>query len=52
MALVLFLLLVSAFAESLEKEWRIANIPTVKVNCVSETDFNAGTGAVRGHIIR
>ena len=49
MAPVLFLFLMSAFAEILEIEWRAAEIPTVKVRTVSERDFAAGKGAIRGH---
>jgi hypothetical protein len=45
MSLVIFLLLMSAFAETLEKEWKQSNLPEAIFNNVT----NASKGQLTGH---
>ena len=49
MAPVLFLFLMNAFAESLEKIWKLKGLERVTVVRASEEDFENGIGIVRGH---
>ena len=49
MAPVLFLFLMSAFAESLEIVWQQSGIDVATVRSVSERDFEAGTGVIKSH---
>ncbi|KAL7523872.1 LOW QUALITY PROTEIN: hypothetical protein ACHAWF_000713, partial [Thalassiosira exigua] len=49
MALVLFLFLMTAFAESLEVVWKRDNIEVVTL--VTEDDFVRGKGAIKSHTI-
>ncbi len=50
MAPVLFLFLMSAFAETLETEWRNAGIRVYTVQSVTGEKLLAGTGKLRGHL--
>jgi hypothetical protein len=47
---VLFLFLVSTFAETLESKWRDAGIAVCKVRLVVGSKLSAGKGRVRGHL--
>ncbi|EJK71847.1 hypothetical protein THAOC_06672, partial [Thalassiosira oceanica] len=49
MAPVLFLFLMNAFAESLEKIWELKGLERVTVVRASDEDFENGIGIVRGH---
>ena len=49
MAPVLFLFLMTAFAETLEVVWRENDINVVTVQSMSETDFESGKGAIKSH---
>jgi hypothetical protein len=50
MAPVLFLFLMSAFAETLENEWRNAGIDTCTVQSVVGPKLTAGKGQIHGHL--
>ena len=49
MAPVLFLFLMNAFADSLEKIWESKGLERVQVVRASDEDFENGIGIVRGH---
>ncbi|KAL7525760.1 hypothetical protein ACHAXR_003162, partial [Thalassiosira sp. AJA248-18] len=49
MAPVLFLFLMTAFAEVLEIVWKQNNVEVVTVDSVSQTDFDNGNGAIKSH---
>ena len=49
MAPVLFLFLMSAFAETLEVAWKEAGIDVCTVRSVTGTRLTAGNGKIRGH---
>ena len=49
MAPVLFLFLMNAFADSLEKIWKSKGLERVQVVRASDEDFENGIGIVRGH---
>ena len=49
MAPVLFLFLMSAFAETLEIEWREKGIEVVTVQTAKENGFDAGEGIIKSH---
>ncbi|KAL7552342.1 hypothetical protein ACHAWF_015574 [Thalassiosira exigua] len=51
MAPVLFLFLMTAFAESLEVVWKRNNIEGVTLKSVAEDDFAQGKGAIKSHTI-
>jgi hypothetical protein len=48
--LVLFLFLMSAFAETLETEWKKAGIDICTVRLVTGSALAAGKGKLRGHL--
>ena len=50
MAPVLFLFLMSAFAETLEREWENANIGVCTVRLVVGSKLAAGEGCIHGHL--
>jgi hypothetical protein len=50
MALVLFLFLMSTFAETLEIEWKNASISACMVRSVIGTELANGRGKLRGHL--
>ena len=50
MAPVLFLFLMSGFAETLESEWKNANIGVCRVRSVVSSKLAAGKGRIRGHL--
>jgi hypothetical protein len=50
MAPVLFLFLMSAFAETLENEWRNAHIEVCTVRSAIGLKLAAGEGRIRGHL--
>jgi hypothetical protein len=50
MAPVLFLFLMSAFAETLEAKWRAEGIDVCTVRSVTGSELAAGKGKVRGHL--
>ncbi|KAL7527574.1 hypothetical protein ACHAXR_002020, partial [Thalassiosira sp. AJA248-18] len=49
MAPVLFLFLMTAFAEVLEIVWKENNVEVVTVDSVSQADFDSGIGAIKSH---
>ena len=49
MAPIIFLFLMSAFAETLEEVWREKGIKVVTVQTVSEADFADGKGEIKSH---
>jgi hypothetical protein len=49
MAPVLFLFLMSAFAETLKIEWKNSSISVCTVQSVIGTDLANGRGKLRGH---
>ena len=51
MAPVLFLFLMTAFAETLEIVWKEKGIEIVTIQGVTEQDFEAGNGCVKSHLI-
>jgi hypothetical protein len=50
MAPVLFLFLISAFAETLESEWKSAGIEVCTVRSVIGTQLANGEGKLQGHL--
>jgi hypothetical protein len=50
MAPVLFLFLMSAFAETLEAEWRTEGIDVCTVRSITGAELAAGKGKIRGHL--
>jgi hypothetical protein len=50
MAPVLFLFLMSAFAKTLENEWRNENIEVCTVRSVVGLSLAAGKGRIQGHL--
>jgi hypothetical protein len=50
MAPVLFLFLMSAFAETLETKWKTAGIDVCTVRSITGPELAAGKGKIRGHL--